>query len=295
MKTPLVTNPQRISGDFDASLIVTWVDGALVGAFFEEGQSYLMRWSSPEQPYEPLVAVGWRVAQLAGAPQRSRVVAVVGEPSETRHPVGVFVLDFEKQVRAELVDPETGLMVSADGAQLVWSPDGRHIAIGNVSVKDDPASLTVVFVLDAGEERRWLLSGVATRWDADGLVLLREHGCTRWTPETGDTFVGDAPPLRSSDGTFSVIRHDAALEIRGADAIERRYERAGDDLEVLGWIGPDKLLVGSADPVVLALDTLETQPLVDATASAFMFLEARDLVGGDGRDALTSAPTRTTF
>jgi hypothetical protein len=285
-KTPLITKLQPVSDEFDASLIATWVEGALVGAFEEDGKSYLMRWTAPGTPYEPLFLIGWRVAQLAGAPVRPRMLAVIAQPGQDRKPFGAFVLDFDRQERAELVDPETGLLVSADGATIVWSPDGRHVAIGNVSVADDTSPMTLLFDLDADEERRWLLSGIATRWDADGLVLLREHGCARWTPEEGDTFLGDAPPIRSPDGKFALILHEAAIEIRGADGIERRFERPGEELDIVGWIGPDKLLIGVANPVVLELSTLETQPLVDAPGGPFAFVEATP----DGkRLALTNA------
>ncbi len=267
---PLIERLAPLTDEFTAEGFSACFSGeSLVGAIDAEERSYVMLWPRLPGGYEPLLELDWRVQVVAAAPSGSLVAlagcGAAGSAQASR--LHVTLLDLAHSRRADLVTGDDG--VEAAGPLLVsWSTDGALLCVTGAAVAGE--GLSLVFEPQSMPLRRWMLTGVGTRWLPDGLVLLEAHGCSVWQPSSGTTFLGDAPSHRSPSGGWTAQVVSSGLAFSGGGAT-RELALDAAHCEPVAWLGDEAVLLGRSDTLRLDLTTFELLPLVapDAVLLAF--------------------------
>ncbi len=258
MSEPLLSGPlARLTDDFPAATALAFVGGQLTGACAGEGESYVMRWPRLPGPYEPLLVLPGAAVAVGGCRKAARMVVV------TRHAddqLAVTWLDVDRSRRAQLVTPGE-LRLGVDAPLVRVSPDDRVVTVSGAKAAGSAELLTLAFEVSPEPQRRWVLTGFATRWHEGRLVLLEPHGTSAWAPDAGTEFLGDAPPHLSPDGRWAVSVTETGIDVRGTvDKVARSVALEEPRRAVTAWLG-DLPVLGDEDALVLDPVTLETRPV----------------------------------
>ncbi len=258
--TPLFSRFATLTDDFPPQTLLAFAGAALVGACAAEEESYVMLWPALPGPYEPLLVLDWTVLALAvTADGRRLVLAGRGAKAETAGFLHVTLLDLERSRRADLVTAGDRLALGTLDPIVTWSADGRLAAVSGVESSGE--QLTLLFEADATPMRRWMVTGLGTRWHDGRLVLLEPHGVGTWGPEDGLFFEGDAPPKRSPGGRWALTIDPRGLLLTG-DGVERVIPVDESHLEPVAWVKDEAVVLGYDAPFWLELATGELSPLV---------------------------------
>jgi len=255
---PLVPGPlARLTDDFPAATALAFVGGQLTGACAGEDESYVMRWPTLPGAYEPLLVLPGEAVAVGGGRKGARMIVVTRHANDR---LAVTWLDVERSRKADLVTPGD-LRLGVDAPLVLVSPDDRVVTVSGAKASGSEELLTLAFEVSPEPQRRWVLTGFATRWHEGRLVLLEPHGTSAWSPDAGTAFLGDAPPHLSPEGRWAVSITETGIDVRGSvDAIARSVALEESQRAVTAWLG-ERPVLGDRDAVVLDPVTLESRPL----------------------------------
>lgn len=249
------------------------VEGPILGAFAgstfvaswqEDGQDLLAKWTSPHASPELVTPVDPRVTRLAATPDGGRVAIAGVVEAEGRELVELLVATLAPPSGVRLVRPSAALTFEAEVApRLLWSADGRHLALGGLHGTSAEHVVTMVFDLGRTPPKTSVVFGRPVVWQEDRLCVALGDACTAWSAGADAEVAWDGAEREvAPDGTASVVRGRD-----GAVTIEARGEGArplvGAPAE-LAWVGPHHLATedGRALDVLTrkSVDLLPPQP-----------------------------------
>jgi hypothetical protein len=283
---PLVPTLVRIAGADPTLTRGIWIDQRwLIATRGDPGR--LLLWDDLDKPPRRIADVCGSVNVLAASPEGDRlaVVAVHQQKSyemSSADPAEVVIVGLADGGARSLVSSTADFAV---GSRMIWSPDGRRIAIAG-HAPTNSARRAVTGVFDVASGARVALSPPSTNgrpawWDSGGLILESLSATRRddlplrrslwsWLPGEGDpqpTRDDPDPVFVSPDKRFAVVLRLEAIEICCPHG-GRRFAPEGDaeqaavaamridGLDEASWIGPHALVL-RIDPgpeLVLDLD-----------------------------------------
>lgn len=178
---------------------------------------------------------------LAASPEGARVAIAGVVEVEGREVIELLVATLTPPSGVRLVRPSAALSFEAGQApRLLWSADGRHLAIGGMHGTSAEHVVTMVFDLGLTPPKTSVLFGRPVSWQDDRLGVALGDVCSAWSAGGGAEVAWDGAERQvAPDGTASVVR---ARD--GAVTLEARGERARPLVSApatLTWVGPHHL------------------------------------------------------
>jgi len=293
---PLVGALAPIPGMTATTAAQAWFGGRWA-AVIAGARDRVLVWDRLDQSPRPLGDVSdGDLAGLQPSPTGDRLALKLVHPRaptvlSSDDPGEVLLLDLTGGAPRSLVASSDAFRVGMTSA-LIWSPDGRTLAVGgDVGVK--PVA-SAVRLYDAASGRQVGATGAdlrgrPVRWEKEGIVLeewvrttSRKPGESlqrrfrRWQPGKAvlELLAGDGavPGLLSPDGRFRNQVTESALEIvgpRGVASFAPRGQRERlaldglrEDPELATWVGPAGLVLAQDAEVVLDLQTTKLRYLL---------------------------------
>lgn len=194
-----------------------------------------------------------RVVALAGAPVGSRV-ALAGLAADGF--VELLVADLDPPGGVRLIGPSAGLALEAGvpAPRVLWSEDGRRLAIGGLVGSSADHVLTMAFDLRASAARPSIVFGRPMQWQGESLCVSLAGAHTAWdAARDAETAWDGTLRFVSPDRAVTVtVAADGAVTLAPDGASARPLVNAPP---AVTWVGPRHLATDDGRALDLATRT----------------------------------------